>query len=483
MTTTLTQQTTETLFAALSTADPDRVTATLGEDVTLELPRNQWNAAIPFLGRHVGREAVLDALSRAEELITIHEFTVLEVHAQDDVGYAHIVQRATHQVSGRSFEVEALHRVHVTEGQVDQWRVYFDPAGQGAAFREFAGRQLVRALHDGDEDAVITLLAGGADANQRDEASGLPVLALAAGRGYRAAVRALLAAGADVHAADAAAGATALHKACQGGSLDVVRVLVAAGAHLDSVVPTTGHTPLMEALWFKEPDIVGYLLDQGAAVDLATHYGFSMAEHLGYEIEVNITGKDCLVRADELIKQWRAGTERTRADHPLLAAVADGDVQRAKELIAQGADVEVRYPRLSSFNDQHTPLLVAARDGHTEIVRALLSAGADVNAVEPVFGAVPLHKSVYNGRTDITRMLVAVAGVDLDFQGTTNGYTPLHDALWHGYEQCASALLDAGARVDLQGHDGKTPHVIAAEVCGAEHPLAARIARQAAEGD
>lgn len=27
----------------------------------------------------------------------------------------------------------------------------------------------------------------------------------------------------------------------------------------------------------------------------------------------------------------------------------------------------------------------------------LIAAGADVNALEPVFGAVPLHKAIYNG--------------------------------------------------------------------------------------
>ena len=49
----------------------------------------------------------------------------------------------------------------------------------------------------------------------------------------------------------------------------------------------------------------------------------------------------------------------------------------------------------------------------------LPAAGADVNAIEPCFQAVPLHKAVYNGHADITRLLVAHRGIDLDFQGGT----------------------------------------------------------------
>jgi ankyrin repeat protein len=86
-----------------------------------------------------------------------------------------------------------------------------------------------------------------------------------------------------------------------------------------------------------------------------------------------------------------------------------------------------------------------------------------------------LHKAVYNGHAQITSVLVAMPGIDLDFQGATNGYTPLHDALWHGYEECARILLDAGARVDLIGHDGKTPLDIALDVFGADHAIVDRV--------
>jgi ankyrin repeat protein len=144
-------------------------------------------------------------------------------------------------------------------------------------------------------------------------------------------------------------------------------------------------------------------------------------------------------------------------------------------LLGCGAEVDERFPIVNGFNDSHTPLLVAARDGRTDIALQLLQAGADVNASEPTFGAVPLHKAVYNGHAGLTRLIAGWPGVDLNFQGATNGYTPLHDALWHGYEECADALLDAGAALNLMGHDGKKPLDIAVKVFGSEHRLTRRI--------
>lgn len=50
-------------------------------------------------------------------------------------------------------------------------------------------------------------------------------------------------------------------------------------------------------------------------------------------------------------------------------------------------------------------------------MRALVTAGADVNAVEPIFGAVPLHKATYNGYLEITRILAEAPNVNLNYQG------------------------------------------------------------------
>lgn len=39
--------------------------------------------------------------------------------------------------------------------------------------------------------------------------------------------------------------------------------------------------------------------------------------------------------------------------------------------------------------------------------------------------------------------------------------TALHDAVWHGHEEAARALVDVGARLDLRSHAGLTPRDMA----------------------
>jgi ankyrin repeat protein len=333
---------------------------------------------------------------------------------------------------------------------------------------------LVAAVAGGDATAARRLLGGGADPRERDPRTGLDALMTAAGRGDRECVRLLLDAGADVFAVDARAGATALHKACQGGDVEVARMLVEAGAFVDAVASTTGHTPLMDAVWFKDPEITRYLLDRDAGLNLATHYGFSLREHLEFEMKVNTVGEDRLELAAEYVEQRRRRDDDRVERHRLMAAVTAGDATAVRLLLDAGADVDERFPVVNGFNDAHTPLLVAARDGHTEIAEVLLRAGADVNAVEPTFGAVPLHKAVYNGHADLTRLLAAWPGADLNHQGATNGYTPLHDAIWHGYQECVRILVDAGADLTLRGHDGCTPNDLAARIFGPDNPMTAR---------
>lgn len=335
---------------------------------------------------------------------------------------------------------------------------------------------LLSAVKTGDMAAFERAVAAGAAIDAADPDTGLSALMLAACRARVDLARRLVGLGADIHRVDPAAGTTALHKACQAGSLPIVKMLVEAGAFIDQQLPTTGHSPLLMAIWFKWDDIVAYLLDHGATLDLRTHFGFTLDQQLDFALKVTREGRDRLLRIIELVNQRRARDRAAQDAQALMAAVVAGDVAAVKAALAAGADVNERFPLINVFNDGHTPLLVASRDGPTEIARLLVEAGADVNAVEPTFGAVPLHKAAYNGRADILAILAAQPGIDLNVPGPSNGYTPLHDAIWLGYPDCAQVLVEAGARLDLEGHDGKTPLMLAREAFGADHPLVRLIA-------
>ncbi|MFI0779293.1 ankyrin repeat domain-containing protein [Streptomyces sp. NPDC021212] len=462
----------EEWFDAIGRGDGEKIIASLSPSIVFELPKDKWNAVIGYLGTHVGRNAVAEAFRVRAETTEVLQYELRELVVDGGTAYARIYTKARHTRTLVPFEIEDSHRLELDEqGRIARWKVWFDPNGEVAAFTADRDVRLLDAVRQGSLNEACALLEIGADPDFRDPASGLTVLQTAAGLGHADLVRTLIEAGGDVYTTDGRAGGTALHKAVQGGDLATVTVLVEAGSFVDAVAPTTGHTPLMDALWYKWPDVVGYLLAQNAGLGLSTHYGFSMREHFEYELNVNTRGKEKLLEAERLLRERTENDERRSAEHALLAAVNASDIHTVRGLLREGTDVDRRFPVVNGFNDAHTALLVAARDGHTEMVRVLIAAGADVNATEPTFGAVPLHKAVYNGHADITRLLVKADGIDLDFQGATNGYTPLHDALWHGYEDCADVLIKAGARLDLVGHDGKTPRDIAVDSFGLDHRL------------
>ena len=460
---------------ALRRNDGAAVAAGLADDVEFVTPRDRSDAVVPYLGTHRGKPAVLKAFEVRAGLV---ETVSMELHgsgAAGQDGWSEMTTRERLRSTGQEFDVHSAHLFHfAVDARIDRWRSYVDPAPDVRAFAPTLGPALVAAVDADDAAEVDRLLGVGADPDARHP-NGLTVLMVAAGHGRAAVVERLLRAGADPLAVDSGSGTPVFNKACQGGSLEVVKLLLAAGCFPESVSTTTGHTPLMDAVWFSRDDVVEYLLGLGVGLNAVAHYGFTLDHHMDFERNVNKGKNAAFDRMDAAIAARRARDAAKAGQQKLLAAVAAGDLAEVKRLIAVGEPVDERAPITNTFNDDHTPLLVAARDGHTEIVAALLEAGADGNAMEPTFCAVPLHKAVYNGYTDITRLLAAQPGVDLNVQGATNGYTPLHDSLWHGFEDCAAVLLDAGARVDLHGHDGRTPLEVARVHLPAESGVVRRL--------
>lgn len=337
------------------------------------------------------------------------------------------------------------------------------------------GHKLLSAVVDNDVSQAQSHLIEGADPNTRDTDTGMTVLMMAACQANPELVKLLIDSGADVFTTDAKTGATALHKACQGGSVEVARLLVEAGAFVDATMPTTGHTPIMEALWYKWPDLVRFLVEQGADLEYSTHYGFTMMEHFQFELNVNIIGKEKLLEIEKIFDDRRREIETTIAEQKVMVATNQGDAEAVKRLIAQNETVNTLHPNNCTFSNGHTPLLVAARDNHADIVRLLLDAGAEVRVEDWVFKGAPIHKATYNGNPEILKMLIEHPDIDIDVQGPINGYTPIHDALWHGYTECAEMLLEAGARLNLRGHDGKTPLDVAIDVYGEDSEMVHKI--------
>lgn len=169
----------------------------------------------------------------------------------------------------------------------------------------------------------------------------------------------------------------------------------------------------------------------------------------------------------------------------LIRAIQEGDVDRIKRLVADGADVDAGsgdqwsplmfaafgydvemiktlFGQGAEFNQSGgqgwTALMIATFEGHLEVVRALLECGAQVNAANNK-GWTALRFAVSMDETEILRLLInAGANVNL---ADHEGKTALMQAAGENIKECLKALLDAGADPRLKDHKEQTALIIA----------------------
>ena len=290
---------------------------------------------------------------------------------------------------------------------------------------------------------------------------------IASGRGYVQMTQTLLNAGADVHVVDSVTGASPLNKAAQSGVIEVARLLLKHGAFINLQSAIVGHTPLIDAVWSKKPAMVKFLLEQGAIINIKGHHGADVWEFVSnqetWTAGFTNPGQESWGKSiRQMLEECQKADEKAQKQ-PLMQAVLDGDLAKVKCLIAQGVDVNQSSPIVGGGNDGQTPLLVACFFGHAEIVLELLKAGANPHIVDYLMKATPCHKGAYGGRPEAVKAVIENSKVDIKAQGPYNGYTALHDAVWHGHTEVVQVLLNTNIPLNLQGHDGKTPLDLAIE--------------------
>jgi ankyrin repeat protein/ketosteroid isomerase-like protein len=467
----------EAWFAALDRGDIPAAVALLADDIYWENIAQVPGVSdiVPWTGTARGVSEVGQAFATRDEVCQVIEFKPLNMVVDGNQAVGTVHDHAIIKSTGLPFDIEFASWMKIENGKIVWWKSYCDPSPIIAAFRGDATARVLQAVKANNLEEASFLLSHKVNPNVRDPETGLTALMLAACHAQPDMVKLLLDAGADPLTVDTNTGATALHKACQGGNVEVARLLLDAGSFIDAVTPTMGHTPVMDALWYKAPEVVDLLVERGANLNLSTHYGFTMWDHLAFELNVNVKGRDIMEGISNSLEGGRDAKVAQIAAQPVMVATEKGDLDGVKQAIADGADVNALYPHVNTFSDGHTPLLVAARDNHADIVQTLLAAGAKVRVEDWVFKGSPIHKATYNGNPGILKMLMEQPDIDLDVQGKINGYSPLHDALWHGYTECAQMLIFAGARLDTRGHDGKLPVDVALDVYGADDSLVALI--------
>ena len=182
---------------------------------------------------------------------------------------------------------------------------------------------------------------------------------------------------------------TVLHYAVSAGHLAIVSMLLARGANPQ---PYSGGL-IRFAVWRDRADILKALLNAGAD---PTHAEVPRSGIVNAEIIELLTARGVSVDVDHAEGGWPPLVFQSRGDR-------GGNVQRVRDLLDRGADVNVRNHK------GQTALHCAAKAGFDRIVALLLNRGAEVNAKDDK-GKTPLAIALRSKVKDRHR-LAAVIGL------------------------------------------------------------------------
>jgi ankyrin repeat protein len=258
--------------------------------------------------------------------------------------------------------------------------------------------------------AIQLLVESGANVNAQDE-EGISALLGAAVADNLAAAQFLISKDAHVNA-KSKKGRTALILAADTGNVEMLKLLLKNGADAN-VQDHNGQTALMEAASLhQKPEAVAVLINGGANVAQKDNKEASTAL-----LVAELTDR---VAAAQQLKQAGA----TLSDNEALVLAANkGDIEKVRNLLANGADVN------ASGVGGKSALMYAARNPSAAVAVLLIENGANVNARDNI-GETPLIAASYYGATEVAKLLVE-HGADINTRSNAE-MTALINAAWRG---------------------------------------------------
>lgn len=151
-----------------------------------------------------------------------------------------------------------------------------------------------------------------------------------------------------------------------------------------------GDTPLLSAIAFNNFELVRFLLKHGADPKVTVDDGYTC---LLTAIESDADESTPIV-AELIHAGANIHTTGTNGWTPLHMAAAQGHVEKARLLVAAGADVN----RRKEIDASETPFMEAAFTGQPSTVRLLLANGADPSMRDTINNRTPLEIAEYTSK-------------------------------------------------------------------------------------
>ena len=272
--------------------------------------------------------------------------------------------------------------------------------------------------------------ATSSDETDKDSAGGVtPTVNIheAAGSGDVERVKQYIASGGDLNKKEPSGGGTALYIAVLFGHEEIALALIDAGAEVD-IPNNEGDTSLSTAAFLCHEEIVQALLEKGADVNRKNNKGESMVviaslpwpavkpvyDIVGRLLEMELdyqrlqrTRPKIAAMLREHAGETQTGVVGGTSAVNIHEAAGSGDVERVKQYIASGGDLNQKEP-----SGGNTALRLAALLGHAEVAVALIDAGAEVD-IPDNDGTTALSTAAFFCHEEIVQALLA-KGADVN---------------------------------------------------------------------
>ncbi|VDK17475.1 unnamed protein product [Anisakis simplex] len=329
-------------------------------------------------------------------------------------------------------------------GQLDVCRTILNKKSSAAHYVDFQQWNVLRAAACNNHIAVLNMLIEyGIDVDECGN-GGRTALRAAAWSGHEVIVERLLQAKADVDRKDAE-GRTALMAAAFMDHSNIVSLLLKTFQLVDSSGATALHLTLANCAHSEEHhQTVVELINGGSDVDIEDMNGRNCIHLAAYHGDSNL--EIMIQRCKNIDTQDQCG--RTA----LMLASCQGKMLACQKLIENGADIDC------IDNNGRTALILAAMHANTDICKMFISLGAD-EAHKDNDGAVALHYASMHSSKELVSILCTPTTV---IATDCHGNHPLLIAAQHPYVEVVEELLNLGAPIHLQSHEGQSALRIAA---------------------